>query len=64
MKKKNVLTNPLLIGTFLAMPFTACSSDNPGSMDTPTPTFGLTSIPNSQWLKSLGNYLPVQSQYA
>lgn len=53
MKSKNLLANPLLIGTFLAMPFTACSSDKPGSMDTPTPTFGLTSIPNGDFEKSL-----------
>ena len=53
MKNKNLLTNPLLVGMFLAMPFTACSSDKPGSMETPAPTVGLTVVPNGDFEKSL-----------
>ena len=53
MKNKNLLTNPLLIGMFLAMPFTACSSDKPGSMDSPNPLVKLTSVPNGDFEKSL-----------
>lgn len=56
MKNKNLLTNPFLIGMFLAMPFTACSSDKPGSWDSPNPLVRLTSVPNGDFEKSLENW--------
>ncbi len=53
MNNKKFLANPMLIGMFLAMPFTACSSDKPGSMDTPLPSVGLTAVPNGDFENSL-----------
>lgn len=53
MKNKYLFANPLMVGMFLAMPFTACSSDKPSAMDTPLPAVGLTDIPNGDFEKSL-----------
>ena len=53
MKNKKLLTNPLLIGMVLAVPFASCSSDKPGGMDSPNPLVKLTSVPNGDFEKSL-----------
>lgn len=53
MRRRRLFTNPALIGMFLAMPFSACSSDKPGSMDSPSPAIKLTSIPNGNFEQSL-----------